>query len=71
MAAPNFFVVFEGKNPRIYSLWREARKNDNIEGQHFRTFLTFREAFAVHSIYKEPEEVKLLRASLYGAPTQG
>ena len=70
MSAPNFFVVFEGKNLRIFSSQREASENDNIEGQHFRTFATFCEAMAVHSIYKEPKQVQLLQASLYGAPTQ-
>ena len=38
MATPSFFVVFEGKNPDIYSSWQEASKDDKIEGQHFRTF---------------------------------
>ena len=70
MFTPNFFVVFEGKNPGVFSSWRETSENDNIKGQHFRTFATFREAMVVHSIYKEPKQVQLLQASLYGAPTQ-
>ena len=70
MSAPNFFVVFEGKNPGIFLSWREASENNNIEGQRFRTFATFREAIAVHSIYKEPEQIQLLQATLYSAPTE-
>ena len=69
--AVNYFVVFEGKKPGIYSSWEEARKDENIQGQYFRTLTTFVEAFAVFSIYKEPTEVRLLRAALYGAPKRG
>ena len=71
MDASNFFIVFEGKNPGIYSSWEDARNNENIVGQHFRTVATMNEAFAVFSIYKEPVEIRLLRAAMYGAPTEG
>ena len=71
MTAPNFFVVFEEKHPDIYSSWNEARKDDNIEGPYWRTFATWREAFAVFSVYKEREDVRILRSRLLGAPTHG
>ena len=71
MNSYNFFIVFEGKNPGIYSSWEDASNNENIVGQHFRTVATMNEAFAVFSIYKEPVEIRLLRAAMYGAPTQG
>ena len=71
MATPNYFVVFEGKEPEMFSSWSEAIKHDNIEGQHYRTFPTWRETFVDFSVYKEPQQVRLLRVCLYGAPTHG
>ena len=71
MSAPLYFVVFEGKNPGIFSSWWEASDNNNIDGQHFRTFATLCEAIADHSIHREPQEIWLLRAALYGAPIEG
>ena len=71
MATPNYYVVFEGNEPEIYSSWTEARKNNNIQDQYYRTFPTWPEAFVAFSVYKEPSQVRLLRAALYGAPTHG
>ena len=71
MDASNFFIVFEGKKPGIYSSWEDASNNENIDGKNFRTLATLNEAFAVFSIYKEPVEIRLLRAAMYAAPTQG
>ena len=54
MAAPNYFVVFESKESEMYSSWSKVSKHDNIEGQHYRRFPTWRKAFVVFSVYKEP-----------------
>ena len=48
-----------------------SKQKQKHSRKHFRTLATFAKAFAILSIYKEPEDVRLLRATLYGAPIRG